>query len=216
MKKSLLLSRLVALAAVFCPLFVVPSVATEQIQSPPASGSEPKRLFFDLRAPEWHSTRVVNTTSGVVQHTGDDIFPDGTVGFLRERLSSVLPTDSGIEVQLKTSDIRIYLPNVKVDENALRATQNSVRSGGYLAAPIVYLLESFSRNKSASAVFCVAVGGKDYLGNDARLFRAGAEGELKASIDAAVKILAANIASGKPTTSPACEPGWEGGQPARQ
>ena len=50
----------------------------------------------------------------------------------------------------------------------------------------------------------------------ARLFRFGAEGELRASIEAAVTALAGNIVAGTTTTSPACAPGWEGGQPPHE
>ena len=161
-------------------------------------------------------TTVRNVSTGVIQYSGDDIFPDGTVGFLRRRLAVVLSSDPSVVVHLKTSDIQLYLPDVKVDSGAVAAAQRAVPAGAIVAAPIAALLSSFSKNKSASAVFCVSVGSLNYLGNDARLFRFGAEEELRASIEAAVVGLASNIATGKPTTSPACEPGWQGGQPRRE
>jgi hypothetical protein len=186
-------------------------------QASPSADAPPDSVpVADLRAVEWRSTSVQNTSMGVVQHSGDDIFPDGTVGFLRRRLSVVLASKRGVDVQLKTSDIQLFVPDVKVDPGAVGAAQRAVPAGAMLAAPVAALLSSFSKNKSASAVFCLAVGGSNYLGNDARLFRVGAESELKASIEAAVATLAQNIAAGKPTTSPACEPGWEGGQPRRE
>jgi len=170
----------------------------------------------DLRAPKWHATTILNTGTGVVQHTGDESFDSGTIGFLQARLAGVLASEPTAVVRLKTSDIRLYLPDVTADENAIRAVQSSVRKGAFLAEPMARLLSAFSKNKSASAVFCLSINDQDYLGSDARLFRMGAESELKSSIEAAVTVLAQNIASKTTTTSPACEPGWEGGQPPRE
>ena len=172
-------------------------------------------VIVDLRSDEWLTTKVVNTGVGVVQHTGDSIFPTGTVGFLRQRLGAVLPTDPAVVIQLKTSDIRLSIPDAKVDQTTVQSLQHSNPKGAYVVPVVALLTESFSKTKSASAVFCVAVNGQDYLGNDARFFRFGAEGEMKDSIDAAVASLARNIAAGNATASPACEPGWEGGQAVR-
>jgi len=192
--------------------------AAAHAQLSPAQQAAPVEApaIQDLRAEQWLRTRVLNTGSGVVQHTGDDVFPGGTIGFLRERLTSVLPRDGSMAVQLKTADIRLYVPDVRVDEGAVGAAQRTVPGDALLAAPIALLVSSFSKNKSASAVFCVCIDGHDYLGNDARLFRFGAEGELRASIEAAATALARNIVAGTTTTSPACAPGWEGGQPPHE
>ncbi len=76
-------------------------------------------------------------------------------------------------------------------------------------------MSTTTENKSASAVFCLNVDGRDYLGNNARLFRFGPEGEMRNSIDAAIALLSKNIAAGISSTSVACEAGWEGGQPQR-
>lgn len=165
----------------------------------------------DLRAERWRKTSLANTSAGAVQHGGDDLFGTaGVAGYLAERLAPYLRPDT--EVQLKTADIRLFVPGMSIDATQLSTVQAVVPSGAMIAAPIALLISGFSKNKSASAVFCVSIAGKDYLGNDARLFRMGPDAELKESIAAAASMLAKNFASGASTDSPACAPGWEGGQ----
>ncbi len=168
--------------------------------------------FKDLRAEKWRRTSLVNTTAGAVQHGGDDLFGSGGVtDYLTERLANSLPADA--QVQLKTADIRLFVPGTRIDPTQLSTVQALVPAGALAAGPIAALISGFSKNKSASAVFCISIAGKDYLGNDARLFRVGPDAELKDSIAAAAAVLAKNVASGTTTDSPACSPGWEGGQP---
>jgi hypothetical protein len=165
----------------------------------------------DLRAAQWKRTAVVQLTTGVVQRVGDDLFPGKSLpDYLVSQLSPTLIASGAKAVSIKTADIRLSIPGAKVDETLL-ATQ--VAMSGWIAAPIVGLLAQTSKDKTAAAVLCASVDGRDYLGNDARLFRFGGEGELKQSIQAAIAALAKNISTGATTTSVACQPGWEGGQP---
>jgi hypothetical protein len=174
-----------------------------------AAGPAPMK---DLRAAKWRKTQLENTSAGAVQHGGDDLFgPGGVALYLMERLSNSLPADE--QPQLKTADIRLFVPGTRIDPTQLSTVQALVPAGALVAGPIASLISRFSKNKSASAVFCISIAGKDYLGNDARLFRVGPESELRESIAAAAAVLAKNVASGTTTDSPACSPGWEGGQP---
>ncbi len=170
----------------------------------------------DLRAQQWKSTTVRNVGTGVVQHFGDDTQLGTFTSLIGGRLKTILSPDSG-PVEIKTVDVRLSLPNARIDEVALQTVQLSSQSLGapLIAAPVAALLSRFSKDKTASAVFCVSIGGKDYLGNDARLFRFGAESELRESVEAALVRLKAAVEAGASSTSPACEPGWEGGQPTQ-
>ena len=167
----------------------------------------------DLRAPEWRNTKVIQTSQGVVQHLGDDGLPEGLPGFLVGRIGNSLSRVGARSVEIKTTDVRLSLPEAQLDEVQ---TSTMVVMHGLVALPVVDLVSRFSRNKSASAVFCISVDGKDYLGNDSRLFRFGADEELRESIEAATAVLARNIESRAYSNSAACEAGWEGGQPRKQ
>ncbi len=148
-----------------------------------------------------------------MQHLGDDKFPSGSLPtYLTKRLASTLASVKAQSVALKTTDIRLSIPAARIDETQL---DTAIATSGLIAAPIFALMASTTENKSASAVFCLNVDGRDYLGNDARLFRFGPEGEMRDSIDAAIALLSKNIAAGISSTSVACEAGWEGGQPQR-
>lgn len=113
---------------------------------------------------------------------------------------------------MKTTDIRLSIPGARIDDTQLAT---AVATSGLIAAPVLALMSTTTQNKSASAVLCINIDGRDYLGNDARLFRFGAEGEIRESIDAAIAVLNGNIAAGVSSTRVACEAGWEGGQPRR-
>ncbi len=183
------------------------------ISDAPALGILPAVAVTDLRAAEWKATRVVQNAQGVVQHLGDDRFPGGSLpAYLTQRLARTLASVKAQSVTVKTTDIRLSIPGAKLDE-AQVAT--AVATSGPIAAPILALMSTTTQNKAASAVFCVSVDGRDFLGNDARLFRYGPEGEMRQSIDAAIAILERNIAGSTTTASVACEAGWEGGQPRR-
>jgi hypothetical protein len=165
----------------------------------------------DLRADQWKKTAVLQLSTGVVQRVGDDLLPGKSLpDYLVSQLATVLSASGAKTVAIKTADIRLSIPGAKVDEGLLAI---QVAMSGLVAAPIAHLLSQTTKDKTAAAVFCVSVDGRDYLGNDARLFRFGGEGELKQSIQAAINALAKNIAAGSVSTSVACQPGWEGGQP---
>jgi hypothetical protein len=169
----------------------------------------------DLRAERWRTTAVINVGSAAIQHTGDDTRLGSFRTLVAKRIGA-LPNITPISVvSLKTADVRLSLPDVRVDQNAVEVTGQLVPNGALLAAPIAALISMFSKNKTASAVFCVSIDGKDYLGNDARLFRIGAEAELMDAVEVALQRLSKAVASGTATDSVACEPGWEGGQPRR-
>jgi hypothetical protein len=164
----------------------------------------------DLRAAQWRITKVLQNAQGVVQHLGDDKFPGGSIPtYLTQRLARTLASVGAQSVAVKTTDVRLSIPDAKVDETQVAT---AVATSGLIAAPVFALLSTTSKNKSASAVFCLNVDGRDYLGDDARLFRFGPEGEIRESIDAAIAILDKNIVGGVTTKSVACEAGWEGGQ----
>jgi hypothetical protein len=184
------------------------------IDKPLAGASPPAvpvtAVVFDLRAADWKMTKVLQNSQGVVQHLGDDKFPGGDLPhYLAQRLALTLATVKATSIAVKTTDIRLSVPGAKIDQAQLAM---AVTTSGLVAAPMFALLSTTSRNKSASAVFCLAIDGRDYLGNDARLFSFGPEGELRDSIDAAIGSLAKNITAGITSASVACEPGWEGGQ----
>ncbi|MFN7882247.1 MAG: hypothetical protein ACK5PF_04445 [bacterium] len=164
----------------------------------------------DLRADAWKKTQVLQTTTGVVQHLGDDRFPGGSLpAYLAQQLAETLNKKGAKTLTIKTTDIRLSIPGARIDQTQA-ATVTAVT--GLVAAPMIGLLSTMERNKTASAVLCVSVDGKDFLGNDGRLFAFGAEGELRAALAAAVTKLRQSIESGAVSSSPACEPGWEGGQ----
>lgn len=170
-------------------------------------------VVSDLRAIEWRVTKVLQNSQGVVQHLGDDKFPSGNLPtYLAQRLAGTLASVRARSVAVKTTAIQLSIPGARIDETQLAT---AVATSGLIAMPIVALMSTTSQSKSASAVFCLNVDGRDYLGNDARLFRFGPEGELRESIDAAIEVLNKNIAAGVSSTSVACEAGWEGGQPRR-
>lgn len=175
------------------------------------AAAEPAELL-DRRAPQWKATTVRNVGTGVVQYTGDDTQFGNLAVLLRSRLVSSGALAASQPLEVKTTDVRLSLPDVKVDEEAVQAVQLVVPGGQVLAAPIAAILSAFSKNKAASAVFCVAIDGRHFLGNDARLFRFGAEGELRDAVESAIQRLTAAVRSGATTESPACDPGWEGGQ----
>ena len=167
----------------------------------------------DLRDARWKVTTVEYLGTGVVQHLGDDTKLGSFADLITNRLQAAPLKTPISQVSIKTVDVRLSLPYARIDEGALGAAQRSSPNAGLIAAPIVALLAGFSKDKSASAVLCVTVNGKDYLGNDARLFRFGAEDELRASIEAALEKLSKAVELEEASTSIACEPGWEGGQP---
>lgn len=167
----------------------------------------------DLRAAEWRTSKVLQNSQGVVQHLGDDKFPSGNLpAYLTQRLARTLASVKAQSVAVKTTDIRLSIPGAKVDETQLAV---AAAKSGLIAAPVLSLMSTTDQNKSASAVFCLNVDGRDYLGNNARLFRFGPEGEVRESIDAAIAVLDKNIAAGITSVSVACEAGWEGGQARR-
>ncbi|MFG5409698.1 hypothetical protein ABXN37_18395 [Piscinibacter sakaiensis] len=169
--------------------------------------------MLDLRAAVWKRTQVLQNNVGVVQHLGDDRFPGGSLpDYIAQQLADLLNGRDARTLGIKTTDIRLSIPGARIDEN--RAAVISATTG-FVAAPMIGLLSTMERNKTASAVLCVSVDGKDYLGNDGRLFALGAEGELRSSLASAIKKLRDNFASGTVTSSPACERGWEGGQARR-
>lgn len=207
-----------------------PSSPRQHTMKPTAKLAAPSLIFLaaaacaptsfaeviDLRAEKWKRTTVANVGTGAVQHTGDDT----KLGSLRDRVMNriaALPSVSGASrVEIKTIDVRLSIPDAQLDWAAVRHVQSSPQlyDPKYAAFAPVFasLLARFSKDKTASAVFCVAVDGKHFLGNDARLFRYGPEEELVASLEAALSALEKAIQSGAATDSPACEPGWEGGQ----
>jgi hypothetical protein len=165
----------------------------------------------DLRSEAWKRTQVRQTTTGVIQHLGDDRFPRTSLpAYVGQQLADILNKNGAKKLTVKTTDIRLSIPGARIDQTQA-ATLTSTT--GLIAAPMIGLLSTMERNKTASAVLCVSVDGKDYLGNDGRLFAFGAEGELRASLAAAISKLRKSIESGTVSSSPACEPGWEGGQP---
>lgn len=170
---------------------------------------------IDLRADRWKRTSVVNFGSGVVQYTGDDTKHGSFATMLEKRIRSVSGINRNTRIELKTADVRLSLPDARIDETAVNAARHAVPQGAAFAPVVASLFSKFSKDKVASAVFCVSIDGKSFLGNNSRLFRYGAEEELDASIEAALKVLEQSIQSGAQTESPACEPGWEGGQPRR-
>lgn len=171
----------------------------------------------DLRDSRWRTASAVDTGQGVVQYLGDAAVPNGIPALIQRQLSAVEWLRSDSKVQLKTADIRVSVPNVSLKGARVISNSQAVATIGTLASfPIWTLLSSFEKNKSASAVFCVSVDGKDYLGNNARLFRYGADEELAGAIDVAVKTLVMNMRARRTTDSVACEAGIEGGQPPNQ
>lgn len=165
----------------------------------------------DLRSAQWKTTQLIANSQGVVQHFGDNSFPEGSLpAYLAQRLAPGLATAGARSMAVKTVDVRLSFPHAKLDDTQVRT---AVAMHGLVAAPIFGMLSATARDKSASAVICVSVDGKDYLGNDARLFRFGPEGELRDAIDAAVNVLSKNIGDRVTSDSVACQPGWEGGQP---
>ena len=185
------------------------------LDKPLSESSRPAILVdaqvVDLRADSWKKTQVLQNAVGVVQHLGDDRLPGTNLPqYVAQELADLLNQRGVKRFAVKTADIRLSIPGAKLDQVQLA---NMVATTGLIAAPVMSLLSTFERNKSASAVFCVSLDGRDYLGNDARLFSFGAEGELKDSLSAALAVLKQNVAAGKSSTSPACDPGWEGGQP---
>lgn len=170
--------------------------------------------IVDLRAARWKRTYVANVGTGVVQYMGDDAKYGSFATLVEKSIRPVLRGAESLRIELKTADVRLSLPDTKVDEAAVNAARNAVPAGAAFAPAIAALFSAFSKNKMALAVFCVSIDGKNFLGNDARLFRYGAQEELDASIEAALKVLSNAIQTGSETESPACEPGWEGGQEA--
>lgn len=166
----------------------------------------------DLRADRWKKTTVANVGTGVVQYTGDDTKFGQFPVRIEDRLRALPEVKKSSLIEIKTIDVRLSLPDVHVDPLDIQAQQVAMPRGAALVPGIAYLFTNFSKNKSASAVFCVAVDGKNYLGNDAKLFRFGPEDELSESIERALKLLEQAIRSGNSVDSPACDPGWEGGQ----
>jgi hypothetical protein len=182
-----------------------------RVPAAPASPAALPASVTDLRSSEWKTTRLLSNSQGVVQHFGDNSFPGGSLpAYLAQRLAPSLATAGSSSMTVKTVDVRLSLPNAKLDDTQVLT---AVAMHGPVAAPIFQMLSTTARDKSASAVICVAVDGNDYLGNDARLFRFGPEGELRDAIDAAVALLGKNIAGRVTSDSVACQPGWEGGQP---
>jgi hypothetical protein len=181
-----------------------------QLVSAVQSAAALKATVADLRSDTWKRTQVLQTTTGVVQHLGDDRFPGGSLpDYLAQQLAETLNKKGAKSLAIKTTDIRLSIPGARIDQ--VQAATITAATG-LVAAPMIGLLSTMERNKTASAVLCVSVDGKDFLGNDGRLFAFGAEGELRASLAAAVNKLRQSIEAGTATSSPACEPGWEGGQ----
>jgi hypothetical protein len=202
------LRTVVCLSAVFLVACAAP-VETQLVAAvqPTAALSA---VVADLRSEAWKRTQVLQTTTGVVQHFGDDRFPGGNLSaYIAQQLTETLNKKGTKSLTIKTTDIRLSIPGARIDQ-IQAATVTAVT--GLVAAPMVGLLSTMERNKTASAVLCVSVDGKDFLGNDGRLFAFGAEGELRASLAAAISKLRQSIESGTVSSSPACEPGWEGGQ----
>lgn len=132
---------------------------------------------------------------------------------IEKRIRIVSGINQNTQIELKTADVRLSLPDARIDDIAVNVARHAVPQGAAFAPAFAALFSKFSKDKVASAVFCVSIDGKNFLGNNARLFRYGAEEELDASIEAALKVLEQSIQSGAQTESPACEPGWESGQP---
>ncbi|NBD19794.1 hypothetical protein GTZ97_03795 [Aquabacterium fontiphilum] len=164
-----------------------------------------------MRANHWKTTKVFSTSQGVIQHLGDEAFDGGIVKFLPQTLAPALHARNARTIVIKTFDVRLSLPDTTKADPVMTSTLVSMH--GLIALPMIELMNQFSRNKTASAVICVNVDGNDYLGNDSNIFMWGAQEELENSIHRAIKILSKNIIQGEKTLSPACEPGWEGGQP---
>lgn len=166
----------------------------------------------DLRAERWKRTTVVNVGTSAVQHTGDDTrlgpFPD----LIERHLRSASAIDPSARLAVKTVAVSLTLPQTSVDEQAVATAQRAVPSHALLAPIAGILLSRFSKDKSASAVFCVAINGQNYLGSDARLFRSGAEKALEESVQAGLEALVQAIRKQQVSASPACDAGWEGGQ----
>jgi hypothetical protein len=180
------------------------------LSSTPTTAIPVTAKVIDLRATKWKTTKILQNAQGVVQHVGDDKFPNGNLpAYLAQRLARALAVVSAQYVNVKTTDIRLSIPGARIDNTQLAT---GVATSGLIAAPVLALMSTTSQNKSASAVLCLNVDGRDYLGNDARLFRFGPEGELRESIEAAITVLEKNLAAGVSSTSVACEAGWEGGQ----
>lgn len=170
----------------------------------------------DLRAGRWKRTSVVNVGTGVVQYTGDDT-KYGSFATLVEKVIQQVPSvTESTRIELKTADVRLSLPDAKIDYDSVNVARYVVPERAVFAPAFAALFSVFSKDKMASAVFCISIDGKNFLGNDSRLFRYGAQEELDASIEAALKVLGNAIQTDSTTESPACEPGWEGGQPRRQ
>lgn len=171
----------------------------------------------DRRDPKWKALIVTNVGTGVVQYSGDSALPGGVVEYLRERIAKIPRITDQSRIILKTADVRLSLPSAKVSFTQVISSSGAMAVGGTLiSAPISAVLSSFEKNKSASAVFCINIDGADYFASDSRLFRFGAEAELRESIDAAITKLMSSVEKNAPATSVACEQGWEGGQPAAQ
>ncbi|WP_157549039.1 hypothetical protein [Piscinibacter sakaiensis] len=212
-----MISRFHLLRAAAAALAVALGGCASPVEKPfvpvPPSKLELRAEVLDLRAAVWKRTQVLQNNVGVVQHLGDDRFPGGSLpDYIAQQLADLLNGRDARTLGIKTTDIRLSIPGARIDEN--RAAVISATTG-FVAAPMIGLLSTMERNKTASAVLCVSVDGKDYLGNDGRLFALGAEGELRSSLASAIKKLRDNFASGTVTSSPACERGWEGGQARR-
>ena len=167
---------------------------------------------IDLRAERWKRTSVESTGRGVVQYTGDDTRFGPFSDLIEKRIRQIPGLAESTRIEIKTADVRLSLPNVVVDANRIHAVQAAVPPGAAYVPGLAALLSTFSKDKTASAVFCVAINGKNFMGNEARLFRFGADGELNTAVEAALTMLKEAVQSDTPTESLACEPGWEGGQ----
>jgi hypothetical protein len=105
-------------------------------------------------------------------------------------------------VQIKTIDVRLTLPDLDAPAK------------GQYTMNVDQLNYQLTAKSSASAVICLNVDGVDYLGNFATLARIGLQKEMVAAIDNAIGSLKSNLVSRTASKSPACQPGWEGGQPS--
>lgn len=177
------------------------STPPEPILQPTLRVPEITFAVHDLRDARWRESTIKLNVKGAVQYRGDDALPGGIPNYLWSHLKEALESKGAKSVSLKTADWRIAIPDLSIPAlgpNTLGIDQ------------IHYILTAQS---SASAVLCVSVDGIDYMGNHAHLFRSRSEQEAIVALSQALTVLRTNIQRGNSTDSPACQPGWEGGQP---
>lgn len=180
------------------------TTVTKPVLQPSSIHAAHPFITQDLRDPKWRATTITPHVKGIVQQRGDDAIIGGTPNYLWTHLQQTLLSRGAKHVQLKTADWRVALLDL------------SVPVLGPNTMGIDQIHHVLTAESSASAVVCISVDGVDYLGNHVRSFRSAPEPEALVALSEAVWALRANIENGMPSNSPACEPGWEGGQPRRQ